>query len=72
MAGNPQRYRAALQQMENRHATAGCLLGLLFVVPFAARIYSLAPLLTGALVYVAVIVPLATGLMSTRTLVGWM
>ncbi|XP_046388312.1 uncharacterized protein LOC124157533 isoform X2 [Ischnura elegans] len=72
MAGNPQRYQAVLHQMENRHATAGCLLGLLFVVPFAARVYSLAPLLTAALVYVAVIVPLATGMMSTQTIVRWM
>ncbi|XP_071444416.1 uncharacterized protein [Hetaerina americana] len=32
----------------------------------------MAPLLTGALVYVAIIVPLATGMMSTQTIVRWM
>ncbi|XP_039289720.1 uncharacterized protein LOC111064236 isoform X2 [Nilaparvata lugens] len=61
MFGNPQRYKVSLQRLENRHATAGCLLALLFSVPLLARAHSM--LIIGPLVmaYVTVAVPLAAG-----------
>ncbi|XP_069695631.1 E3 ubiquitin-protein ligase RNF139-like isoform X2 [Periplaneta americana] len=68
MVGNPYRYRAALQQLENRNATAGCLLALLFLIPLAARLYSMVTLLSLAVIYVTVIVPVATGFYSAGSL----
>ncbi|XP_054287379.1 uncharacterized protein LOC129003149 [Macrosteles quadrilineatus] len=70
MFGNPQRYKAVLQQYEARHANAGCLLALLFVVPFLARSYSVASVSCGALVYVTIVVPLATGYITAGTLMA--
>ncbi|GLG95202.1 Protein TRC8 homolog [Gryllus bimaculatus] len=63
MVGNPYRYRAALRQLDNRHATAGCLLAVLFLVPFAARVYhvNMTILLLAASLYAVVVVPLITG-----------
>ncbi|PNF27956.1 hypothetical protein B7P43_G16443 [Cryptotermes secundus] len=68
MVGNPHRYRAALQQLENRHATAGCLLALLFLIPLAARLYSMVTLLLLVLVYVTLVVPMATGFYTAGSL----
>lgn len=68
MVGNPHRYRAALQQLENRHATAGCLLALLFLIPLAARLYSMVTLLLLVLVYATLVVPMAAGFYSAGSL----
>nr|CAD7194800.1 unnamed protein product [Timema douglasi] len=100
MVGNPYRYRAALNQLQNRHATAvdawakvslskykillmmgdhrsipigcteGCLLAALFVIPFIARLYSMAVLAPGVFIYVFLVVPLATGYISANTVIG--
>ncbi|KDR10081.1 ERAD-associated E3 ubiquitin-protein ligase hrd1-like isoform X1 [Zootermopsis nevadensis] len=68
MVGNPYRYRAALHELENRNATAGCLLAPLFLIPLAGRLYSMVTLLSLALVYVALVVPMATGFYSAGSL----
>ncbi|RZF41779.1 hypothetical protein LSTR_LSTR012296 [Laodelphax striatellus] len=61
MFGNPQRYKASLQRLENRHATAGCLLALLFSVPFLARALSMLIIGPAVMAYVTLAVPLAAG-----------
>lgn len=47
---------------------AGCLLALLFLIPLAARLYSMVTLLLLAVVYVTVVVPMATGFYSAGSL----
>ncbi|KAK3907654.1 E3 ubiquitin-protein ligase hrd-1 [Frankliniella fusca] len=71
MAGNPHRYRAALQQLESRHATAGCLLALLLLLPLAARSVPVAVLSVAVLLYVTLVVPVATGFLSATVVIGW-
>ncbi|XP_075231431.1 uncharacterized protein LOC142330193 isoform X2 [Lycorma delicatula] len=68
MFGNPQRYKASLQRFENRHATAGCLLAVLFLVPFLARNYNILMISTAVLLYVTLVVPLAVGYITTGDL----
>ncbi|XP_034233406.1 uncharacterized protein LOC117640702 [Thrips palmi] len=72
MVGNPQRYRAALQQLESRHATAGCLLALLLLLPLAARSVPVALLSVAVLLYVTLVVPVATGFLSATVVIGWL
>ncbi|KAJ1523359.1 hypothetical protein ONE63_001228 [Megalurothrips usitatus] len=72
MVGNPQRYRAALQQLDNRHATAGCLLALLLLLPLAARSVPVAVLSVAVLLYVTLVVPVATGFLSATVVIGWL
>lgn len=49
---------------------SGCLLALMFVAPFLARTYSMAVVGCCTLVYVALVVPLATGYISAGTLLA--
>ncbi|XP_026273177.1 uncharacterized protein LOC113202938 [Frankliniella occidentalis] len=72
MVGNPHRYRAALQNLESRHATAGCLLALLLLLPLAARSVPVAVLSVAVLLYVTLVVPVATGFLSATVVIGWL
>ncbi|KAL0280627.1 UNVERIFIED_CONTAM: hypothetical protein PYX00_001859 [Menopon gallinae] len=72
MVGNPYRWRAAIPQLENRNATAGCLLALILFIPFLWKIYhiNISVLAFFVLVYVTIIVPVVTGIMSRKYLIG--
>ncbi|XP_049791665.1 uncharacterized protein LOC126199017 isoform X1 [Schistocerca nitens] len=69
MVGNPHRYRAALHPLENRHATAGCMLAVLLMFPLAARSYGLPVVTVISLLYVGIVVPVAAGFMSLSTII---
>lgn len=57
-------------EVHSNLSIAGCLLALLFLIPLAARLYSMVTLLLLVLVYVTFVVPMATGFYTAGSLFG--
>ncbi|KAF4518211.1 hypothetical protein B566_EDAN005936 [Ephemera danica] len=64
MAVNPFRYYETVRQQDNRHASAGCLLALVLLLPLAAKSWHPVLLLGFVLLYVIIIVPILVGFFS--------
>ncbi|KAK6633915.1 hypothetical protein RUM44_004522 [Polyplax serrata] len=72
MVGNPKRWRAVIPQLESRNSTAGCLLALLLFLPILSKVcnVSMNVITLFAVIYVSIIVPIGTGFISRKDVIG--